>query len=127
LPANLLIVPFVGVAFPMALIAGLVGFVSESGGAAVATPASLSVDAIIGIVTAIGANERGQLSVSNADAFVHVGTIAASVSLIAMFSVDSRRAIRRSWRWGRHGHSRPLILGALGLVGFAIGLAAAAR
>lgn len=122
LPTNVFIVPFVGMAFPLALLGSVVGFGSETLGEAVAMPASLSAGAILGIVRVMGGTEAAQLTVSEPDVLTHVVAVVASVVTIALFSVDCRRAIRRGWRWGRNGRSQVLRLGALGLIGFAFGL-----
>jgi ComEC/Rec2-related protein len=126
LPTNLVIVPFVGMAFPLAFISSLVGFIFESLGDAIAVPGSLSAGAILRVVRAVGGSEGAQLTVSQPGALTNAVAVVASASTVALFSVDCRRAIQRTWRQSRTGRSQALILGALGFLGFAIGLIAGA-
>jgi ComEC/Rec2-related protein len=127
LPTNLMIAPFVEVAFPVAVVASLVGLVSNSLGDAVAIPGAVSADVILRAVDAMAGISGAQVPVGTPGLFGNAIVAAGSVSAIALLSLECRGAIRRAWERARIADSSTLVLAGIGCLGFVIGLSLAAR
>jgi competence protein ComEC len=126
LPANLLIAPLVGIAFPIAFIASLAGLVSEPLGEAIAAPGALAAGGILNVVETTSRIDGAQFTIGDSGAIGSIVVAGTCVAVVAAMSHDCRHALRRWWRSLRAAPAIVVALGALGGLGFAIGLIAAA-
>lgn len=107
LPANLLILPVVAVVFPLAFLAALVGIVSEPLGRALAFPAFLGARWILLVVDHANRMPGALVTVGVAHRAVTVLTTGLALGVVALMSVECRRAGVRAWN---HACARPAIL-----------------
>jgi len=126
LPTNVAISPFVAIAFPIALVASLLGLVSESLGDAAAAPGLLSARVVLGIVGAMAGLPGAQLVVGRPGVVGNIVFVAGSAAIVAALSPDCRRAVDGTRRWAQTRNRSTLMLGVVGFVGFVIGLLAGA-
>jgi ComEC/Rec2-related protein len=126
LPTNVAISPVVAIAFPIALAASLLGFVSESLRDAAAAPGLLSARVVLGIVGAMAGLPGSHLVVGRPGVVGNIVFVAGSVAMVAALSPDCRRAVGSSRRWAQTRNRSSLMLGMVGFVGFVIGLLAGA-
>jgi ComEC/Rec2-related protein len=126
LPTNVAISPFVAIAFPIAIVASLLGLVSESLGDAAVAPGLLSARAVLGIAGAIAGMPGSQLVVGRPGVVGNIVLVAGSAAIVAALSRDCRRAAGDARRWAQTQNRSTLMLGVAGCVGFAIGLIAGA-
>ena len=89
LPANLLIGPLVGVAFPLAVLAGALALVWAPLGEAVAVPARLCAAGIFGVVDALG-GPRAAVVLAPASRPLTMVLVAVAASAAAAASRDGR-------------------------------------
>jgi competence protein ComEC len=126
LPTNLLIAPFVAIAFPLAALAAVIGSVSTAAGAIVAAPAGVSALVVIRIVDLFG----GPVGFNPAQGAVGLGdnllVAGISYAAIAAMSADCRCVVSRAFAWsGTVGRRRKMAVAAVG-GGFVVGLIVAA-
>jgi len=110
-PANLLIVPAVGIAFPLAFIAAGVGFVSETLARAILFPAELLTRWIILVVEWLAGTPAGNVAVGRADAAVAVSAFLAVASIVAL-SAECRSGLSRLWRAAQRFPRARAVIGA---------------
>jgi competence protein ComEC len=126
LPTNLVITPFVEIAFPIAVAAGLVGFASGTCGDAVAAVGGVCAGSILRLVNAMSEIQGAQLTVATPGIVGNAIAGAASIATIALLSADCRRAVRRARSWLSTTDGTKLVLAGIGCLGFVIGLSVGA-
>lgn len=96
-PANVLVIPLVALAMPIAAVAGIVGLVSPPLAEIIVTPAALAANGILAIVDLLGA-PQGLLVVGIPPDSVVIVLAVACLACLLVLSPE----IDRAWiRWGR--------------------------
>lgn len=88
LPANILILPLVSVAYPLAALAGLLGLVWEPLAIAVALPARLCATGVLAIVDTLGGSGQGIVTTGRSTPLEALIVSALAVTLILIMSPD---------------------------------------
>jgi competence protein ComEC len=101
LPANLLIVPAVSIAFPLAVVVGAVGFASDALSAIVALPARLCVAYVFFVVERLANLPGAVLFLARPGALGR-----ASLALLAVVAIGALSADVRQWAAREHDRVR---------------------
>jgi competence protein ComEC len=126
LPTNLLIAPVVNIAFPLALLASLLGIFAEPLGVAfgtIAAPFSALITAIVEWMAGLpGAGVSG-----GKPNWFEIAVISLFCGgLVAGLSADGRRTVRSGWQWLRSEPRSAMAIGSISGLGCLIGLAVGA-
>jgi predicted membrane metal-binding protein len=98
LPANVLIAPLIGLAFPLAALAGAAGSLWEPLAAFIALPARMCADLVFDIVDRLGGSDRALATIGEASAVEALLICGVAVSVILLMSDDARRWLNRVGR-----------------------------
>lgn len=96
LPANVLIVPLVSVAYPLAALAGLLGLIWEPLASAAALPARLCASGVLAIVDTLGGSGQGVVTTGRATPLEGVIVSGLAIALIVTMSPDASRWFNRA-------------------------------
>lgn len=96
LPANILIVPLVSLAYPLAALAGLLGLIWEPLAIAAALPARLCASGILAIVDGLGSSGQGIVTTGQSTPLEGLIVSALAIALILIMSPDASRWFNRA-------------------------------
>ena len=97
-PANMLVAPWVAVAFPVAALASAVGFVSEPAGEALGAVAALLVRPVLLVVETLGGVESGTVPVGRPGGVVSRWLLAGAALAVGVLSSEGRTCAGRFFR-----------------------------
>lgn len=98
-PANMLVAPWVAVAFPVAALASAVGFVSEPAGEALGAVAALLVRPVLLVVETLGGVESGTVPVGRPGGAVSLLLSVGAALVVGALSWEGRACAFRLFRW----------------------------
>ena len=96
LPANILIVPLVSIAYPMAALAGLAGLIWEPLAIVIALPARLCASGVLAIVDTLGGSRQGIVTTGRSTPLEGLIVSTLAIALILVMSPDASRWFNRA-------------------------------
>lgn len=96
LPANILILPLVSIAYPVAAVAGLLGLIWEPLATVIALPARLCAGGVLAIVDALGDSGQGIVLTGRSTPLEGLIVSALAVALILTMSPDASQWFNRA-------------------------------
>lgn len=98
LPANLLIAPLIGLAFPLAALAGAAGTLWQPLATVIALPARMCADLVFDVVDRLGGSDRALATVGESSPLEALLISGVAVTVILLMSADARRWFMRLQR-----------------------------
>lgn len=98
LPANLLIAPLIGLAFPLAALAAAAGSLWAPLAEVIALPARIAADLVFDVVDRLGGSDRALATIGESSAVEALLISGVAVGVILLMSTDARRWLNRVGR-----------------------------